>query len=175
MSYVIKNQTSLANRHSIYNNNDCRILYTYNDDFLGFFGHNHDHFNHFDDKSSNNHQRTESMSNQRQHSFCLTAGFGSPVSASCNNTAASTNANAGSNGAASDSNGNSRTHQNIDQSGHQHHRAFCITAGADSPIVGSVIIVPSIQTPMQVVRVRDERLIIKENNSNNQNIKSIGS
>jgi hypothetical protein len=134
MSYVTKNQTYLALIVIVF----TTIMIVGNivsaADNLSFASRNdHHHF----DKSSHNHQRIGQSSDQRQHSFCLTAGFGSPVSASCNNTAASTNANAGSNGAASDSNGNSRTHQNIDQSGHQHHRTFCITAGADSPIVGS--------------------------------------
>ena len=138
MSHVIKNQTSLALIVIVFTTiMIAGTIVSYNDDLAFAWRHNHNHFNHFDDKSSNNHQRIDQSSVQRQHSFCLTAGFDSPVSASCNNTAASTNANAGSNGAASDSNGNSRTHQNIDQSGHQHHRTFCITAGADSPIVGS--------------------------------------
>jgi hypothetical protein len=138
MSHVIKNQTSLALIVIVFTTiMIAGTIVSYNDDLAFAWRHNHNHFNHFDDKSSNNHQRIDQSSVQRQHSFCLTAGFGSPVSASCNNNAASANANTGGNGASSDNDGNSGTHQKIGQSGHQHQHAFCITAGISSPITGS--------------------------------------
>jgi hypothetical protein len=138
MSYVTKNQTSLALIVIVFTTIMIAGTIVSAADNLAFASrNNHNHFNHFNDKSSNNHQRIGQSSDQRQHSFCLTAGFGSPVSASCNNTAASANANTGGNGAASDNNGNIGTHQKVGQSGHQHQHAFCLTAGAGSPITGA--------------------------------------
>ena len=51
--------------------------------------------------NSGTHQRIGQSGHQHQHSFCLSAGANSPVSASCNNAAANANTNAGGNGAAS--------------------------------------------------------------------------
>jgi hypothetical protein len=65
-------------------------------------GHHNHHSGHHNNKSSNTNQQIDQSSNQHQNSFCLSAGAFSPVSASCNNTAASTNLNTGGNGAASD-------------------------------------------------------------------------
>jgi ABC-type nickel/cobalt efflux system permease component RcnA len=63
--------------------------------------HSHHHPHHHDNKSSNTHQRIGQSGHQHQHSFCLSAGANSPVSASCNNAAANANDNTGGNGAAS--------------------------------------------------------------------------
>ncbi len=134
MSYITKNQTYLVLIVIVFTTIVIAGNIVSAADNLAFASRNdHHHF----DKSSHNHQRIGQSSDQRQHSFCLTAGFGSPVSASCNNNAASANANTGSNGASSDNDGNSVTHQKIGQSGHQHQHAFCITAGISSPITGS--------------------------------------
>ena len=77
--------------------------------------HQHHHSGHHNNKSFNINQQIDQSSSQHQNSFCLSAGAFSPVSASCNNTAASTNVNTGGNGAASDNSDNSGTNQQIYQ------------------------------------------------------------
>ena len=71
-------------------------------DNSAFASRNHHHPGHHNNKSSNTNQQIDQSSSQHQNSFCLSAGAFSPVSASCNNIAASTNVNTGGNGAATD-------------------------------------------------------------------------
>ena len=80
-------------------------------------------------------QKIDLSNKQSQHSMCVSAGAGSPISG-CNNQASSSQTNNGGNGAASDGNGGSGSSQKIGLSNKQSQHSMCVSAGAGSPISG---------------------------------------
>ena len=71
----------------------------FNFDNFGNFGH------HNQGKHSSTHQSISQGCDQNQHSTVITAGAGSPITASGNNAAACANVNTGGNAAATDQSG----------------------------------------------------------------------
>ena len=57
-------------------------------------------------------------------------------------------------------NKSSNTSQRIGQSGHQHQHSFCLSAGANSPITGSCIILHFMQMPMQAEMAQHQIIVV---------------
>ena len=84
--------------------------------------------------ASGSSQKIGLHNSQKQHSICVSAGAGSPISGSCNNAAVSSQTNNGGNGAASSGSGGSGSSQKIGLHNSQKQHALCVSAGAGSPV-----------------------------------------